>query len=144
MRKKENHEEKLISNMMTHLEINKPGREFTNKVMDRVSYEPMPSRITYKPLISRSAWIVIGLLLSILLVLLIASISAGPVVPAADVPSSTIHLPDFGSYGVAFMEWLRESSGSLVWYSLGMASLFILTALDRILKRPRIRHGFVL
>ena len=53
MRKKENHEEKLISNMMTHLEINQPSHEFTSNVMDRVSYEPMPSRTTYKPIISR-------------------------------------------------------------------------------------------
>ncbi len=67
MKKKENQEEQLVSSMMEHLAISQPDKNFTSQVMDRVYYEPMPARITYSPLISRTAWIVIGLLLSIYL-----------------------------------------------------------------------------
>ena len=144
MRKNQNHEEQLISSMMTHLEINHPDQDFTSKVMDRVSYEPMPARVNYEPLIGRTAWFVIGVLLAILVVVLVISYTQDQSLSSSYISESIVKLPDFNSYTTTIMDWVSGLSVSLTWYSLCLALLFLLTAINQVLKRPWLHHNFVL
>ena len=144
MRKKENGEEQLISSMIKHLEINHPDQDFTRKVMDRVSCAPMPARVNYEPLIGRTAWIVIVVLFSLLLIVLVASYTQDQSFSASDVSESIVQFPDLSSYTTTIMDWVSRLSVSLTWYSLCLAILFLLTAINQFLKRPWLHHNFLL
>ncbi len=144
MKKTENQEKKLISEMIEHMEISQAGKDFTRKVMERVNLEPLPSRITAQPLVSKTAWIITGILFCTLLVLILTGWSPTPAAPAGNGSSIAFDIPDLNSYTGELMEWINRSMGTLTWYTIGLASLFILTLLNRFLKNPGFTRRFFL
>ena len=103
MKRKTNHEEELISRMMGHMEIRKASNDFTQNVMEKVYYESIPAKQSEKPLISKKAWIMVGIVISALLIYLFAGISADPALPSEGESSSFLNLPDFGIYQEAIL-----------------------------------------
>lgn len=144
MKKKMDPEEKLVYGMMEHFEIHQPEEGFTNRVMDRVNLEPMPLKDYSGPLISRSAWILIGLILSTIIIFLLYYISSSPVDSAESSGFLKANIPDINTLTQPIIEWVKDTMGVLTWYTLGLVSLFILTVIDHILKRNTMQHGFVL
>jgi hypothetical protein len=144
MSKKQNHENKLISSMMEHLEIDQPDPGFTKGVMDRIKLEPVPAISQTKPLISRTGMICIGIIIGLTIIVLFAMMQANPSIPAGEAVLPVVNLPDLGTYLSNLGEWLRESRGMLTWFTFGVFSLFILTAIDYLFKYNKVRHGFVI
>ena len=144
MKRKTNNEEELISRMMDHLEISKASNDFTQKVMDRVYYESIPAKQSEKPLISKKAWIIVGIVISALFIYLFTGTPADPALPADGESSSFLNLPDLGIYQETIFNWISKTQETLTWYSIGLTALFILTLLERLLKNSRFNRSFVL
>jgi uncharacterized membrane protein YgcG len=72
-----NKQDKQFEEMMKGINLSSPSVDFTHKVMSRIQAEAAvrPRRILqeYQPVISRKAWIIIGILLVALLVYIILS-----------------------------------------------------------------------
>jgi hypothetical protein len=144
MKRKKNHEDELISRMMDHMEINKTGDDFTRKVMDRVYLETIPSRQSEKPLISNVAWIIIGIVISALLIYLFYGLTTGPGVPSGGESLFNLTLPEL-DYNIEFIvNWIGKYQGTLIWYCIGLVTIFGLTILERILKNLSFNRNFIL
>ena len=144
MKKNKNLEEQLISRMMDHMEINKASDEFTQKVMDRVYLETIPARQSEKPLISNTVWIIIGIVISALLIYLFSRINSDSGIPTGEKPLFTFTLPEFGSYTGAIVTWFEKSQQTLIWYGIGLVSVFILLVLERLIRNLRIDRNFLI
>lgn len=144
MSKKENQENLLISSMMEHLEIKQPSPGFTHGVMDRINLEPDLAMKQVKPLISRTGLIIISVIIGLTIIVLFAMMSSNPALQAGEFTQPVINFPDLGTFFGSARVWLNESRGLLTWFTLSLFSLFILSAIDYLLKHLKIRHGFVL
>ena len=143
MKKNANQEDRLITSMLEDMEISQAGSDFTNEVMERISLETLPVNQQSNALISRRAWIVIGILISLLLVFLITGMSQETASPVVEGESILHDLTEFGSLMGTIMEWFSRAQDSLTWYTISLASVFFLTLIDRFLRTFRPRHSFV-
>jgi hypothetical protein len=143
MKRIEDHEEKLISSMMKHLETSSASKDFTQDVMERIQLETIPARVSIDPLISKRAWILIGILFSLMIVVLYSATRV-PVDVARTGFLDSINLPDIRLPDFSIIEWIKASEATLTWYTIGLASIFILTVLDRLLRHAKIPQGLVL
>ena len=84
--------------MMEHLEVDQPGPGFTRGVMDRINLEPVPAISHAKPLISRTALIIISIILGLTVIVLFAMMQTTPSVPADEIRQPVFKLPDLGTY----------------------------------------------
>lgn len=134
----------LISSMIEHLEIKQPGPGFTQGVLDRIYHEPVLVIGQARPLISRTALILISVIIGLTIIILFAMIQTNPAQPAGEVAQPLINFPDLGTILGAVRMWLSELRGLLTWFTLSLFSLFILSAIDYLLKYHKVRHGFVL
>lgn len=71
MRKKAKKENELMRDLFSRQEVFEPSSSFTGRVMYRVSVEKSYYAEIYKPLISRTAWIVIAVFIAALVALVV-------------------------------------------------------------------------
>ena len=68
MRENDNGIEKLIEKMMAEEKLQSPSIDFTSKIMAEVLILEEKKRTVYKPLISKSVWISVGIALVFLVI----------------------------------------------------------------------------
>ncbi|MFB9109271.1 hypothetical protein [Flavobacterium gyeonganense] len=68
MRESDKDIEKLIDKMMAEEKLQSPSIDFTSKIMAEVLILEEKKQKTYKPLISKSVWVSIGIALALLVV----------------------------------------------------------------------------
>jgi hypothetical protein len=69
MKKQEKLQDELMKDLFSHHEILEPSSSFAERVMYRVSVEKKYDPEIYRPIISRTAWIIIAILTSVLVFL---------------------------------------------------------------------------
>lgn len=68
MKENDNGIEKLIEKMMAEEKLQSPSIDFTSKIMAEVLILEEKKRTVYKPLISKSVWISVGMALAFLVI----------------------------------------------------------------------------
>lgn len=69
MKKQKKIQDQLMKDLFSHYEISEPSASFNERVMYRVSVEKKYDPEIYRPVISRTAWIVIAILCLVLVFL---------------------------------------------------------------------------
>jgi len=138
MKKQDKKQDELMRDLFIHHEISEPSPSFAERVMYRVSVEKKYDPEIYRPIISRTAWIIIAVL-SVLLIFLAFYLGNG----------GTGYLDKFFSYRLdldysipeisGLMQRIAEvysSTSSIVLYVLaGLLGMIIVLIAEQLLQR---------
>jgi hypothetical protein len=138
MKKQKRIQDELMKDLFSHYEISEPSASFDERVMYRVSVEKKYDPEIYRPVISRTAWIVIAIL-CLALVFLSFYFGNGGVGYLDKVFSYRLDLDYSGAEISGFMQRILDlfsSTSSIVIYILaGMLGMTVVLIGEQLLQR---------
>jgi hypothetical protein len=141
MKKQEKTEDRLMKDLFNHYEADEPSGSFEERVMYRVGVEKKYNPEIYQPVVSRTGWIVISIIVLVLVFLSVylSDDSVGYLDKLFNIKTR------FNYTGVGFndiiqrIEELFSSMGSIVFYIIaGMLGMTVIMIADQLL----LRHTF--
>jgi hypothetical protein len=142
MKKRLEKEDKLITDIMKDFQMENPPEGFTERVMQTIELESNHSSLRTSPLISKTAWIVIiASLLTLIFFLLSGNYSPAAtesgwlskLISSGSIPSLSLNTSDL-------LSRFNLGSTTLFWIFTGIAGIFLLAILERILEISRTRQ----
>ncbi len=136
-------EDRLISGIMKDYEMSSPPEDFTAKVMERITLEPVVPGYLERPLISKAGWIGIGVAIIILLLIILLGSSGDS--------SSKSWISDYLSWNcslpqVNFENWniIDFSNPVLTWIILGTGGIMLLALIENWIEGNKFRQTLFL
>jgi len=138
MKKQEKTQDRLMRDLFSHYEVAEPSDSFEERVMYRVSVEKKYNPEIYRPVISRTGWIVISIiaLALVFLSVYLSDNSVGYLDKLFNL-KTRFNYPAIGYTGIIQrIEEIFASVGSIVFYIIaGMLGMTVIMIADQLLLR---------